>query len=213
MPRFSASLLLVVLATSFLTANAAPILAARANANNNADFQTACDNGATAGALVGTALTALGEIQTNDQTVASQLTTMKAILEATSTAGGQVAAACQAGGIVVNANNNNNNNQNANNNENANNNQNQNATQNQKANQTATQASNNAQNTAAAKATTQANNAAKTTSTSSRCSAEDVITVIVMDFGRVWVGKARCIIETLKRLAVSPVFLCVFRWN
>ncbi|KAJ7260854.1 hypothetical protein B0H12DRAFT_361021 [Mycena haematopus] len=120
MPRFSASLLLAVLATSFLTANAAPLqfsaVAARAN-DNNADFQTACDNGAVAGQLVGTALTQLGSIQTNDQNVASQLATMKAILDATNTAGGQVAAACQAGGISANANNNNNNqnqNQNAN---------------------------------------------------------------------------------------------------
>ncbi|KAJ6476341.1 hypothetical protein C8R45DRAFT_377380 [Mycena sanguinolenta] len=130
MPRFSASLFLAVLATSFLTANAAPLqfsaVSARANNNNNANFQTACDNGATAGNLVGTALTAVGEIQTNDQTVASQLKTLKAILDATNTAGGQVAAACQAGGIKVN----NGNNNNSNNNNNGNNNNNQNSNNN-----------------------------------------------------------------------------------
>ncbi|KAJ6542781.1 hypothetical protein B0H19DRAFT_309291 [Mycena capillaripes] len=185
----SASFLLTVLVTSFLTANAAPLhissVAARAANDNNADFQAACDAGGVAGSLVGNAITLIDAIQTNDPNVASQIAAVKGVLEATGNVGAEVAAACQNAGL---AGNNNANNNAQNNNSNANQNQNQNsnnADSTSAANQaSATQANNNngknaaanAQAQAQAQAQTQAQaKASKATSTSSSVAAQKTV--------------------------------------
>ncbi|KAJ7657819.1 hypothetical protein DFH06DRAFT_1297798 [Mycena polygramma] len=172
MPRFSASFFLAVLATSFLSASAAPVqisnVATRAAAN--ADFQAACDAGGVAGSLVGNAATLLASIQTTDQNLLSQLAAVKGVLDATSNVGAEVAAACKnaaAAGLVsnnganANANSTSNNNNNNSNNSNSNSNSNTN-NQNTQGNQSSsTQASNNANNSNAKTTTIAASTTSK----------------------------------------------------
>ncbi|KAJ7710701.1 hypothetical protein B0H17DRAFT_1324310 [Mycena rosella] len=170
MPRFSATFLLAVLATSVLKTGAAPLqmradVEARAQANIAAVFAQACTAAGIAGTLTGEAVSLLGKIQTNDQGVANGLQGLNAVLAAVTTAGGAVGDLCKSVNLGQNNNNNNNNN-----NSNANNNTNNNANNNTK-NTASTQANNNAKNTAgstaSASSTAKANAQTSTQSASS----------------------------------------------
>ncbi|KAJ6490209.1 hypothetical protein C8R47DRAFT_1215075 [Mycena vitilis] len=173
MPRFSASFFLAVLATSFLSASAAPVQISNvATRAANADFQAACDAGGVAGSLVGNAATLLASIQTTDQNLLSQLAAVKGVLDATSNVGAEVAAACKnaaAAGLVnnngANANANSTSNNNNNDSNNSNSNSNSNTNQNSQGNQSSssTQASNNAKNTASTNTQASDSNAKTTT--------------------------------------------------
>ncbi|KAJ7113181.1 hypothetical protein C8R44DRAFT_236046 [Mycena epipterygia] len=163
MPSFSANFLLAVLATSFLTASAAPV-AARAAVSQD-QFNQACAAASTAGSLTGAAVTLLDEINTNDQNVANQLDSLKAVLAAIETAGGQVGSICQSVlGSNSNSNNNSNNNNSSSSSSSNNNSNSSNNNNNSKSTSTVTQSSNNAKNTASSQANNTANSNVRYTS-------------------------------------------------
>ncbi|KAJ6542789.1 hypothetical protein B0H19DRAFT_1171921 [Mycena capillaripes] len=124
----SASFFLTVLATSLLTANAVPVpqMVSTIITTPSPDFQ--CAAGDSAGSLLGSAVSLLESIQTDDQNIASQIAAVKGILETTAKIGDEVIQSCQNAGLI-NGDNNNNATNNANNNGQNNNNSNENQNQ------------------------------------------------------------------------------------
>ncbi|KAJ7622065.1 hypothetical protein FB45DRAFT_926920 [Roridomyces roridus] len=99
--HFHVSLTLLAAISASVLTTAAPL----PRANSQDLFSSACDSAGLAGQLTGVAITALDNIQSNDQAVSEQLDELKSILAAVDTAGSQVGAQCQAAGLGLNSNN------------------------------------------------------------------------------------------------------------